>query len=137
MPTSAYTLSANDGRSSPFALAASPHHVCILLLQSYVWTLLASKQIGASLQHYSNLIEPEILETFDLPTTWKVCQITVLTSFLPPSELWTDLILLPPVQQLKAQMPFGGIEKEASSKSVKPVKGERVLVFGQSDAGSA
>lgn len=42
------------------------------ILQGNVWTLLATQEVGASLQHYGALIESAVQAKWDLPTTWKV-----------------------------------------------------------------
>lgn len=60
--------------------------------QQAVWTALAEQKIGASLQHYNPLIDDAIHDTFDLPATW----------------------------QLRAEMPFGSIEKPAGDKDYLP-----------------
>lgn len=59
------------------------------IAQFAVWTALASENIGASLQHYNQLIEAQVQKTFDVPEHW----------------------------QLVAQMPFGSIEKPAEPKT--------------------
>jgi hypothetical protein len=53
------------------------------ILQYMIWTTLANRNIGASLQHYNPLINESIQHAFDLPSNW----------------------------ELVAQMPFGGIDK--------------------------
>ncbi|QLY39910.1 nitroreductase [Hujiaoplasma nucleasis] len=58
------------------------------MLQSNVWVGLRTKNIGASLQHYNELIDDFVKKTFDIPETW----------------------------ELRAQMPFGHIEELASEK---------------------
>jgi predicted oxidoreductase (fatty acid repression mutant protein) len=58
------------------------------MLQSNIWVGLSSKNIGASLQHYNELIESFVKETFDIPNTW----------------------------ELRAQMPFGHVVEKASAK---------------------
>lgn len=70
------------------------------ILQYIVWTALAGKNIGASLQHYNPLIDDEVRRTFSLPEGWK----------------------------LNAQMPFGGIAAPAGDKEFMPVS-ERLKVF--------
>lgn len=42
------------------------------MLQLVVWSVLAENGLAASLQHYNPLIDEEILNTFDLPKTWKL-----------------------------------------------------------------
>lgn len=54
-----------------------------------VWTALAENEIGASLQHYNPLIDNDVQNEWDLPSTWK----------------------------LRAQMPFGSIETPAEEKT--------------------
>ncbi len=71
------------------------------LTQFAVWTALAEAGVGASLQHYGNLIEEEVQEHFALPSTWS----------------------------LIAQMPFGSIEGEPGEKEFGDIN-ERVLVRG-------
>jgi len=45
------------------------------MLQYMVWLALAEKKIGASLQHYNEIIQDEINKKFQLPKSWKViCQ---------------------------------------------------------------
>lgn len=58
------------------------------MLQSNVWVGLRTKNIGASLQHYNELINDFVKKSFDIPKTW----------------------------ELRAQMPFGHIEELASEK---------------------
>lgn len=42
------------------------------MAQFAVWTALADVGIGASLQHYSPLIDEEVTKTWGLPTSWKM-----------------------------------------------------------------
>lgn len=42
------------------------------MAQLAVWTALADKNIGASLQHYSPLIDEEVTKTWGLPASWKM-----------------------------------------------------------------
>ncbi|MFW5888965.1 MAG: nitroreductase family protein [Bacillota bacterium] len=58
------------------------------MLQINIWVGLRTKNIGASLQHYNELIEKFVYDEFNLPKHWK----------------------------LTAQMPFGNIVKEAKKK---------------------
>ncbi|KAI8994270.1 Nitroreductase-like protein [Gaertneriomyces semiglobifer] len=58
------------------------------IFQYIVWTALAQENIGASLQHYSPLIDTKVREFFDVPASW----------------------------QLIAQMPFGEIVAPAGDK---------------------
>lgn len=69
------------------------------LTQFAVWTALAEAKVGASLQHYGNLIEREVHEHFSLPSTWS----------------------------LIAQMPFGSIESAPPAKEYGDID-QRVLV---------
>lgn len=70
------------------------------MAQLVVWTGLRSEGLGASLQHYNELIEDEIKATFDLPDSWK----------------------------LLAQMPFGTPLTVPGPKEYTPIE-ERVRVF--------
>ena len=69
------------------------------MLQYVVWSGLAAQGVGASLQHYNELIEENVKETFDLPETWK----------------------------LVAQMPFGNPVAPLREKEFLPLDG-RLLV---------
>lgn len=71
------------------------------LTQFAVWTALAEAKVGASLQHYGNLIEKDVHEHFNLPDTWS----------------------------LIAQMPFGSIESTPPEKHFSDID-ERVFVRG-------
>ncbi|MBG0766255.1 MAG: uncharacterized protein PWP25_526 [Sphaerochaeta sp.] len=70
------------------------------IAQFSVWTVLAELKVGASLQHYGNLIEKEVLAHFSLPASWS----------------------------LTAQMPFGSIMQEPGDKDFLPSE-ERVRVI--------
>jgi uncharacterized protein len=59
------------------------------IAQFAVWTALAEKNIGASLQHYNPIIDDEVASTFDVPAHWK----------------------------LRAQLVFGSIEQAAGEKT--------------------
>ncbi len=59
------------------------------MLQYIIWSLLAEKAIGASLQHYNPLIDEDVRKAFDIPRSWR----------------------------LSAEMPFGNIESPADAKS--------------------
>lgn len=59
------------------------------MAQFAVWTALANKDIGASLQHYNPLIDEEVAKTWNLPESWK----------------------------LRAQMPFGSNEAPLGEKT--------------------
>ncbi|MBW3080229.1 nitroreductase family protein [Bifidobacterium saguinibicoloris] len=71
------------------------------MLQLAVWTALAEKGLGASLQHYNPLIDEAVAAEFGLPKSWK----------------------------LQAQMPFGVVAQPAGPVEKKPAD-ERVKVFG-------
>lgn len=62
--------------------------------------MLEDAGLGASLQHYGNLIEAEVARNWKLNPEWK----------------------------LIAQMPFGGITAEPGPKEFQPIE-ERVFVF--------
>ena len=72
----------------------------LAMLQSNVWTMLAENDIGASLQHYGDLIESRIKETFDFPDTWR----------------------------LYAQMPFGNIKEKPEPKDKEPVEKRMIIL---------
>lgn len=59
------------------------------MAQFAVWTALAAAGIGASLQHYGPLIDKEVTETWQIPTSWK----------------------------MRAQMPFGSNEQPFPEKT--------------------
>lgn len=59
------------------------------MAQHAVWTALANSGIGASLQHYSPLIDADVAKTWDIPSSWK----------------------------LRAQMPFGSNEAAFGEKT--------------------
>ncbi|MBP5398832.1 MAG: nitroreductase family protein [Alphaproteobacteria bacterium] len=63
------------------------------MLQYMIWTTLAEKNIGASLQHYNPLVDEMVQKEFSAPKTW----------------------------ELIAQMPFGGIEQPAQAKTFEPI----------------
>lgn len=69
--------------------------------QYAVWTALASVGVGASLQHYSPIIDDKVAETWDVDKDW----------------------------ELVAQLVFGAIEQPAGDKTFKPME-ERLKVFG-------
>lgn len=69
--------------------------------QYAVWTALASIDIGASLQHYSPIIDDKVAETWDVDKDW----------------------------ELVAQLVFGAIEQQAGDKTFEPME-ERLKVFG-------
>jgi len=62
--------------------------------QYAIWTALATKGIGASLQHYNPIVDEATANEFNIPKTWK----------------------------LVAQMPFGNVREEAGEKDIKPVE---------------
>jgi len=70
------------------------------MLQNVIWTALHIEGLGASLQHYNELIEEEVSKEFNLPKEWK----------------------------MMAQMPFGNIVQEAGEKQFAPLEG-RVKVI--------
>lgn len=70
------------------------------MLQLAVWVMLRDVGMGASLQHYGNLIEAEVAKTFGLDTKWR----------------------------LIAQMPFGTPNSEPGSKDQIPLD-KRVKVL--------
>lgn len=67
------------------------------MLQMTIWSMLASEGIGASIQHYTELIEERVRQEWKIPAQWKML----------------------------AQMPFGVAHDEPGEKSVIPVS-ERV-----------
>ena len=69
------------------------------MLQSNVWLVLTELGFGASLQHYTELIEEEIQSVFNVPKGWK----------------------------LIAQMPFGKPVEEPSNKKFIPMS-ERFII---------
>ena len=70
------------------------------MLQYAIWTRLAEQQVGATLQHYNELISDEVKNTFSIPHNWK----------------------------LIAQMPFGNITALPKEKTFAPVE-QRFIVF--------
>lgn len=71
------------------------------MLQFAVWTALAERDIGASLQHYNPLIDEAVKKRWDLPGDWT----------------------------LLAQMPFGAITQPPKEKTFEPLE-KRFKVFG-------
>lgn len=67
--------------------------------QYAIWTALATKGIGASLQHYNPIVDEATANDFDIPKTWK----------------------------LVAQMPFGDVNEPAGQKEFNPIE-DRFLV---------
>lgn len=70
------------------------------MLQFALWCQFAEVGLGASLQHYSELVHEQVREAFDLPASW----------------------------QLLAQMPFGNIVAPPEEKDFLPIE-ERLRVF--------
>lgn len=70
------------------------------MLQFIVWTSFDIEGLGATVQHYNELIEKDIKEEFDLPDNWK----------------------------LISQMPFGNPTEEPGDKDYLPLE-ERFKVF--------
>ena len=70
------------------------------MLQYMVWQALAENEIGASLQHYNELIEADVKKMLSLPESWKIL----------------------------SQMPFGSIEKTPADKTFLPIAG-RFKIF--------
>ena len=70
------------------------------MLQYVIWTSFSSEGIGASLQHYNELISSEVAKTFDFSDKWK----------------------------LIAQMPFGNPTAAPSEKQFSPIE-DRVKVL--------
>jgi len=71
------------------------------MAQFAVWTALANKNIGASLQHYNPVIDDAVYAKYDVPKHW----------------------------QLSAQMPFGSNEQDVAPKEYMD-DAERFLVVG-------
>ncbi len=69
------------------------------MLQSNVWTALAEQNIGASLQHYTEVIDSKARAFFNIPKGWKML----------------------------AQMPFGGIDETPKEKQFNDLD-ERLIV---------
>lgn len=70
------------------------------MLQLVIWAGLESEGLGASLQHYGSLIEQQVSQEWNVPTTWK----------------------------LIAQLPFGKPTAEPGEKQFKPLE-ERIKIF--------
>lgn len=70
------------------------------MLQYMIWQALAENEIGASLQHYNELIEDDVKKMLSLPDNWKIL----------------------------AQMPFGSIEKSPAEKTFLPLE-NRLMIF--------
>ena len=70
------------------------------MMQFSVWTAFATEGLGASLQHYTELIDEQVKKEFNIPESWKML----------------------------AQMPFGKIVKGAGEKEFNPIE-DRVKVL--------
>lgn len=70
------------------------------MLEYMIWQVLAENGIGASLQHYTELVETQTSRHFNLPKSWKMV----------------------------AQMPFGSIVRPAAEKTFLPLA-DRVKIF--------
>lgn len=70
------------------------------MLQYVVWTGLHTEGLGASLQHYNELIETDVKNEWSIPSNWK----------------------------LIAQMPFGKQTSEAGNKQIEPLE-QRIKIF--------
>lgn len=70
------------------------------ITQFSIWSALANIKVGASLQHYGNLVEDEVRKAWNIPLSWS----------------------------LIAQMPFGSIENPAGEKQYQDIE-DRVKVF--------
>ena len=64
------------------------------MMQFSVWTAFSTEGLGASLQHYTELIDTEVKKEFNIPNNWK----------------------------MMAQMPFGKIVAGASEKTFNPIE---------------
>ena len=70
------------------------------MLQYMIWQTLSENEVGASLQHYNELIDKAVIKMFNLPKTW----------------------------ELVAQMPFGSIANEPAEKTFLPLN-ERLKIL--------
>jgi len=70
------------------------------MLQFIIWTALENEGLGASLQHYSPLVDESVQKEWDIPSNWK----------------------------LVAQMPFGHPVQAAGPKEFQPIQ-DRVKIF--------
>ncbi|MCF0148246.1 MAG: nitroreductase family protein [Clostridium sp.] len=70
------------------------------MMQFSVWTAFATEGLGASLQHYTELIDDEVKKEFSIPNNWKML----------------------------AQMPFGNVLAPAGEKTFTPIE-DRVKVL--------
>ena len=64
------------------------------MMQFSVWTAFATEGLGASLQHYTELIDEQVKKEFNIPESWRML----------------------------AQMPFGKIVKGAGEKEFNPIE---------------
>ena len=71
------------------------------MTQYVAWTALEAEGFGANLQHYSNLVEKQVQETWNVPATWS----------------------------LKSQLIFGTAVGGAGDKTFAPLE-DRVKVYG-------
>lgn len=74
------------------------------MTQFAVWTALSEAKIGATLQHYNEMIEEKVREMYNVPEKWR----------------------------MMAQMPFGSVKGPGHDKKIISDEG-RFMVFGQSD----
>ncbi|MCQ2410337.1 MAG: nitroreductase family protein [Elusimicrobiaceae bacterium] len=57
------------------------------MLEYIIWTALAERNIGASLQHYNPLVDHAVAHAFDVPHTWKlIAQMPFGAIAQPPQE---------------------------------------------------
>jgi uncharacterized protein len=56
------------------------------IAQFAVWTALAEKGIGASLQHYNPIVDAEVAQAFNVPEHWKLRAQLVLGSIEAPAS---------------------------------------------------
>lgn len=70
------------------------------MMQFSVWTAFATEGLGASLQHYTELIDVEVKKEFNIPNSWR----------------------------MMAQMPFGKIVAGAGEKKFSPIE-DRVKII--------
>ncbi len=70
------------------------------MMQFAVWTAFSTEGLGASLQHYTELIDAEVKKEFNIPNNWKML----------------------------AQMPFGKVLAPAGEKAFTPIE-DRVKVL--------
>ncbi|OOR88074.1 nitroreductase [Moraxella caviae] len=71
------------------------------MTQYAIWTTLASRDVGANLQHYNPVIDDAVAAEWNIPANWK----------------------------LRAQLVFGGIAAPAGEKTFAPVT-DRLKIFG-------